>query len=101
MELNEFTKEEAVALAASNWWEDVSHKAAAEFQLMTPRLCMPLDLFQEYLQEALGRPVFTHELGLNVDGLRKELYSEAPAPTLDEIIGLLPREKVVLVVPDE
>lgn len=54
-------------------------------------------MFHEAVEKALGRPVWTHEFGLNWDGLKKELMGEAPAPTMQEIIDLIPEEKRIIV----
>jgi hypothetical protein len=44
--------------------------------------------------------VWTHEFGLNRDGLRAELAGKAKAPTFAEILGMLPADKTVVVVPN-
>ncbi len=95
---DEITKEEAIALSKTSWWTKVSKKEAATFQLFTSCLCMPFDVFHEYLEKSLGRPVFTHELGMNLDGIKKELMGEAGPPTFGEIIGLIPADKRVIIV---
>jgi hypothetical protein len=58
---------------------------------------MPFSIFHEAITKALGRPVFTHEFGLNREGLIKELFRGAPAPTLEEIINLIPEEKRIII----
>lgn len=90
-------KEAALALFEKKWWEGRSHREIAEFQLLTDELCIPFSMFHEAIEKALRRPVFTHELGLNRSGLISELLDGAPAPSFDEIIGLIPAEKLVLV----
>lgn len=96
----QISEEEAIALAKSEFWQTLSHRERAEFQLFTDQLCMPFDVFHEAIEKTLGRPVFTHEFGLDVEGLRRELMGERPAPTFDEIIGMIPADKrVVLVQP--
>jgi hypothetical protein len=92
------TKEEAIKLADSRFWEGMTPRERATFQLFEDRLCMPLDVFHEALEEALGRPVFTHELGLNREGIQAELHGEAKRPTMQEIIDLIPADKRVIVV---
>jgi hypothetical protein len=94
---NEITKEEAMRLYESGWWEDKTPREIAMFQMFTRRLCLPFGEFQKAVEEALGRPVWTHEFGLNLDGLKKELLGEAPAPTFAEICALIPPEKLILV----
>ena len=73
-------------------------KDIATFQLHEERLCMPFDVFHEALEKAIGRPVFTHELGLDAEGIKRELLGDRPAPTLEEIIALIPADKRVIVV---
>ena len=69
----------------------------AEFQMEQDRLCVPFDVFHKAIEDALGRPVYTHEFGLNRDGLRKELNGEKESPTLEEIINLIPENKRILI----
>lgn len=73
----------------------------ALFQMNTPRLCMPFDVFHEAVEHALGRPVFTHEFGLNYKGLLAEMNGEKVAPTFEEICALIPAEKRLLVISPE
>jgi hypothetical protein len=90
-------RDRAIKLAKSQWWVDESPESIARFQLFTDELCMPFDVFHESIEKALGGPVFTHEFGMNSDGLRGELLKQSPAPTFDEIINLIPSEKRVLI----
>ena len=92
------TKEQAIALANSNFWENMTHREIAEFQMTEPKLCMPFSVFHEALEKTLGRPVYTHELGLNIEGIRGELFNGKESPTIDEIINLIPEDKRVIVV---
>lgn len=60
-DLNEtLTREQAVAIADSNWHETVTPHEAFKRQLYQDRLIMPFDKFQEYAESTLKRPVFTH-----------------------------------------
>lgn len=92
------TREHAIALAESEFWRDMNYRERAEFQLFTDKLCMPFDVFHEAIEKTLGRPVFTHEFGLDHDGLKRELMGERAAPSFDEIIGLIPADKRVILV---
>jgi hypothetical protein len=91
------TKEEAIKLYNSGFWKQMTHEDIAKFQVMEDRLCMPVEVFHEAITKALGRPVFTHEFGLNRDGLIQELFQGAPIPKLEEIINLIPEEKRILI----
>jgi hypothetical protein len=94
-------KDAAVALAESEWWKDKSAKEIVAFQLFTEELCMPFGDFHKALEDSLGRPVWTHELGLNLAGIQAEFLGEAKAPTFAEILNLIPEDKrVLVVVPD-
>ena len=71
MRLDAMTKEEAIALHDSKFYETMSYKERAMFQMFEPLLCMPFSVFHEAVEKTLGRPVWTHEfLG---DNLKKEL----------------------------
>lgn len=91
------TEAEAIALADSKFWEGMTMRERAVFQMFERRLCMPFPVFHEALEAALGRPVWTHELGLNAEGLKKELLGTGPAPTFEDIINLIPVEKRIVV----
>ena len=91
------TKEQALALADSKFWETMTDREKTTFQLFEERMCMPFDVFHEALEKTLKRPVFTHELGLNYEGLKAELVGEKAAPSFEEIINLIPKEKRILV----
>lgn len=93
------TKEEAIALAESKFWENMNLPERAKFQLFEPLLCMPFSVFHEALEFALGRPVFTHELGMGLDGIKREFLGERPAPTMEEIINLIPADKRIVIMP--
>ena len=75
----------------------MTSRQIAEFQMEQERLCMPFDVFHKAITEVLGRPVYTHEFGLNRDGLLKELRGEKEPPTLEEIINLIPEDKRILI----
>lgn len=92
------TKSQAIALANSNFWEEMNDREIAEFQISEEKLCMPFDVFHEALEKTIGRPIFTHEFGLNVEGLRDELFNGKERPTFDEIIKLIPQNKRTIVI---
>ncbi len=94
--MDKLTKDQAIALAGSGFWETMSYRDRAMFQTFEDRLCMPFEVFHEAVTETLGRPVYVHEFGLNRAGLRRELLGEAPTPTLSDILSLIPPEKLVV-----
>lgn len=92
------TKEQAIALAESKFWETLTPRQIAEFQMAEPLLCMPFGVFQDAVEKTLGRSVFTHEFGLNYQGIKDELLNGKEPPTLAQILDLIPAEKLALVI---
>jgi len=91
------TSEQAKELYATGWWKDLTPREIVKFQLFEPMLCMPWGEFCTALNNALGRGVMTHELGMNLEGIQKEFLGEAPPPTLEDIINLIPAAKRIVV----
>ena len=56
----------------NRWWTSEDKKVLGYYQLMNPILLVPFDKFHEALDFLLGRPVWTHEMGLNYEGLKAE-----------------------------
>lgn len=95
------TSEQAVRLASTKFWEDLTYEQRARFQMREELLCMPFSVFHEAVEKTLGRPVYTHEFGLNRAGIEAELRGDREAPTLDEILDLIPEEKrIVFYMPE-
>lgn len=90
-------REKAIALYNSEWWKGLDHRAIAKFQLFTAELSMPFEVFHEAIEKTLGRPVFTHEFGLNYDGIVLEFLGEKDAPTMQEIMDLIPADKLIVI----
>jgi hypothetical protein len=90
-------REAAIVLYDSGWWKDRPAREVAEFQMHHAELCMPFDEFQHAMQQTLGRPVWTHEFGLDLDGLLAELMGERSAPSFADIFALIPADKLVVV----
>ena len=97
MELHKITKEQALAKYYSKWWLTATPEEIVRFQLFTDLLCLPMDKFHEAVEKCLGRPVWTHEFELNTDGLQKEFLGEKQAPTMEEILELIPKDKIIIV----
>ncbi len=92
-------REQAIALYESGFWKDMSLEDRARFQLFEPRLCMPFGVFQEAVEKTLDRPVYTHEFGAsNIAALRAEFNGDKPAPTLEDILNLIPQNKRLVIV---
>lgn len=90
------TTEEAIALSESKWWESVGLAKAGFLQLHQPKLCMPFGKFHEALEFLLGRDVYKHEFA-RADDLKKEAMGSKQAPTLLEIIEMIPPEKRIVI----
>lgn len=56
----------------NHWWTSKDKKVLGYYQLMNPILLVPFDKFHEALEFLLGCPVWTHEMGLNYEGLKAE-----------------------------
>lgn len=72
MSQRQLTRDEAVALYESGKWKTWPAAELAVFQLQQDRLCVPFDAFHGAVEKLLGRPVYTHEFGLNRAGLLAE-----------------------------
>ncbi len=95
--MEQLSKEKAIEFAKSKLWEDMTHEEIAKFQICQDKLCVPFDVFHESIEEALQRPVYIHEFGLNREGLKAELFDGEPPPSLEELLKLLPQEKLIIV----
>src|SRR6185436_49807 len=80
-------REKAIALAKTEWWIGRTAREIVQVQLFTQELVVPIAILMPAMNEAFGRPVYTHELGLNYDGLVQEFLGERDAPTFDEILA--------------
>jgi hypothetical protein len=89
------TKEQAIQLANSGWWKSLSAHDIVMFQLFQDRLCMDFGDFHKAVAEVLGRGVWTHEFA-KPELLRKEFLGDRPAPTMIEIIEMIPAEKRII-----
>lgn len=62
---------------------------------------VPFSMIHGRIEQLVGRPVWTHEFALSWEGVVKEARWETRPATMDEIIGLIPREKLVVIVKEE
>lgn len=89
-------KEKAIALAESGWWKELTPHDIVRVQFYTAELCMDFGDFHGAMEQVLGRPVWTHEFA-DFDRLKQEMDGDKPAPTLEEIMNLIPVEKRIVV----
>ncbi|MBA7495387.1 hypothetical protein ES702_05969 [subsurface metagenome] len=90
------TKKQALKLYEAKFWEKLTYRERAEFQLFTNRLCMPFHIFHKALEETLGRGVYTHEFAYS-GHLKQEFLGKRQPPTLDEILNLIPKDKRIII----
>jgi len=95
--MKQLSKEEAITFYNSGKWKDWPDKALVGFQLFQKKLCVPFDAFHAAIEKVLDRPVWTHEFGLNYDGLVAEYLVKAPKPSFEDIMNLIPKEKRLIV----
>lgn len=93
---NWMTKEQALAMCESGWWKARTAHEIVKFQLWESRLCMGWTAFHGAAQEVLGRSVWSHEFA-KPDALQAEFLGEKAAPTLDEIMDIIPEAKRIIV----
>lgn len=100
--MNKLTKVEAIAFHDSGEWKSWSAEQIVELQLFQDLLCVPFSVFHEAIEKVLGRPVWTHEFASsNIDNIRAEYAETRPAPTMQEILELIPKEKRVIILLDD
>ena len=95
--MKQLPKEQAIAFAESESYKDMSHRDIAEFQINQEKMCMPFSIFHEAVEKTINRPVFTHEFGLNYKGIKAEIMDGKEPPSFEEIINLIPKEKLMMV----
>lgn len=88
-------------LAAFDYRQNVESmtgdERAAELEGWVGILEIPFDLMHQRFEELVGRPVYTHELGLNWEGLVEEARNPRNRPTVEQIINLIPEEKRIVI----
>ena len=95
--MKQLTREQAIELAKSKVYENWTNKEIVRFQLFQEKLCMDFSRFHEALEKVLDRPIFTHEIAMNYDGIVSEFLGEKDSPTFEEIIELIPKDKRVVI----
>ncbi len=92
----QITREEALAIHKCEAWKDWSDEQIVGFQLFQDMLAIPFGVFHGAIQRVLGRPVFTHEFA-DVPSLRAEYMKERAPKTFEEIVAMIPAEKLVII----
>ena len=95
--MKQLTTEQAIAFSDSKIYENWTSEQIVRFQLFQKKLCMDFSVFHKAIEEVLDRSVFTHEFGMNYDGIVKEYLGEKEPPTFEEIIELIPEDKRIII----
>jgi len=90
------TRQEAINLAETKWWLHVSKEDIFYFQANESRCCCPFSVYQESADHVLGRGVYTHEFA-DPTSLLEEAKGENPKRSLQDIIDLIPKEKLIII----
>lgn len=94
--MNQVTEQEAIEIYDSGIWKLWSDEEIVSFQLFQDRLCLSFDRFHEAVEKVFGRSVWTHEFAFR-DALVAEYNKERPSPTFEEIVNLIPANKIIIV----
>ena len=92
--MKQLTKNQAIALYEGGEWKDWTDEEIVIVQLYQDKLCLPFSRFHKAIEHVLMRPVWTHEF-TNSAALRAEYEGKRPAPTLQEIMALIPNAIIV------
>ncbi len=80
--------------------EMLDEEREIEMRLLEGPLEIPFNLLHKRIEELVGRPVWTHEMGLNWEGLVAEA-SHRDHPTFQEVVELIPKNKRLVVNPED
>ncbi len=95
--MEQLTTKQAIEFAKSKVCENWTNEQIVRFQLFQEKLCMDFSRFYEAVENVLERPVFTHEFGMNYEGIVLEYLGGKEAPTFEEIIEMIPEDKRIVV----
>lgn len=90
----QISKEQSIKLAESGVWKEWDPHKLVRFQLFQKRLSVDFAAFHEALEAVLDRPVFTHEMGINYDGIVEEYLdvTNTSVPTFKELVEYIPED---------
>ncbi len=94
--MKQFTTEQAIAFANNGVWKEWTNEQIVRFQLFQDKMCMPFSRFHEAIEKVLNRPIYTHEFA-SINEIKKEYLGAKAAPTFEEIINLIPKEKQIII----
>jgi hypothetical protein len=73
------------------------NQRADEMKRLDGPMEIPFSNVHQRIEELVGRPVWTHEIGLNWQGLVDEAANRSH-PSMTEIIDLIPADKQVIII---
>jgi hypothetical protein len=94
--MKQLTKNQAITLFESGAWKRWSNDKLVWFQLNQNCLCVDWGHFRGAIESVLGREVYSHEFGVNRQGLIDEFKGIVAPPSLDDIISMIPMEKIII-----
>lgn len=90
--------EEAKAKYKEAWWNSDDPKVLFLGQIQEDILLMDFSKFHKAAEQALGRPVWTHEFAEPKE-LLDEYYKERPKATMEDVLDKIRRyEKPIIVI---
>ena len=95
--MKQITRNQAITLFESGAWKQWSNDKLVWFQLNQNLLCVDWSHFTDAIESVLGRSVYLHEFGVNRQGLIDEFKGIKSPPSLDDIISMIPVEKIIVV----
>lgn len=99
-QVHQLTKDQALKFYDSKVWETWTDKQIVEFQLFQDKLCVPFSRFHKAMEKVLDRLVFTREFAFP-DLLKREFLGKKSAPTVQEIMELISKDKRIFILDEE
>lgn len=98
--IEQLSRKQAIEFAKSGVWKEWDDEQIVKFQIFQDRLCIDFDRYHRALCLVLERPVYSHELA-RMSNLRSEYLGIRKAPTINEIIEMIPEDKRQIIIKEE
>jgi hypothetical protein len=96
----EISSDDAITFARLKWWLGLDPRAVFEAQINQSLLCMDFSAFHKATEDALGRPVWSHEFACP-DALIEEFKGQCEkGNAFGEAMKLIGTGKTIAVVTD-
>lgn len=97
--MRQVTQEEAIVIGEKGLYKDWTDEQLVNFQIRQNCLCVPFNVFHGAISRVLNRDVYTHEfMSSNIENLIGEIERKTGAPNLDDIINLIPADKLIQLI---